>query len=115
MRLWHGPDDWTDGRNAGRAGRIRWYADSVLRVADKYGQSGEFVAQHIAEQRVKSAIHQIGNAFDVFFPDDLLQTRFQYLTEYTIPSSMSKSSMNRSNRVSVSGSRLDFSFSKLSK
>ena len=37
MRLWHGPDDWTDGRNAGRAGRIRWYADSVLRVADKYG------------------------------------------------------------------------------
>jgi len=50
-------------------------------------QSGEFVAQHIAEQRVKSAIHQIGNAFDVFFPDDLLQTRFQYLTEYTIPSS----------------------------
>ena len=50
-------------------------------------QSGEFVAQHIAEQRVKSAIHQIGNAFDVFFPDDLLHTRFQYLTEYTIPSS----------------------------
>ena len=88
MRLWHGPDDWTDGRNAGRAGRIRWYADSVLRVADKYRTVRRILlAQHIAEQRVKSAIHRIGNAFDVFFPDDLLQTRFQYLTEYTIPSS----------------------------
>ena len=41
-------------------------------------QAGEFVAQHIAEQRVKSAIHQIGNAFDVFFPDYLRQTRDVY-------------------------------------
>ena len=50
-------------------------------------QAGEFVPQHIAEQCVKSAVHQIGNAFDVFFPDDLLQTRFQYLAEYTISAS----------------------------
>jgi hypothetical protein len=50
-------------------------------------QSGKFVAQHIVEQFVQLAVHQVGNAFDVFFPDDFFQTGFQYLTEYTISAS----------------------------